>query len=771
MSKYLSTCIFLILGIYATAQSEIKIGEWKSHLPYHRISHVETSEEKVYYATNESVLVVDKEDMSFDFLSTIEGLSEVGIQNMLYDKANHQLILAYDNSVIDIVSNDGIFKISDIKNQIDIQGDKSIYDMYIQNGQYLYLATGFGLIQFDLLSREFGFTLNISEPVFAVDGTGSDLIIATDTGVYKLDLTTTNAPGFFAEWTRQQSGLEDNYLPIDVMAYDNKFYVALDTAIYISVDGINYDLLYTETASDYFIKFLKQTTDGWMLGVRKTNNKSKLVFFNDADTQVSQLSDCTRRLKDAEMDDQGRIFLADDWEGIHFLESVSGVCDEYEVNSPEDVIASDLAVHDGTVYVASGGVSDNFGSLNNGYRGFYIYNDKEWTNYNNLTYDFMKGISRIYKTAVNSTGDKVYFGSFGEGLVEYNVETNEPTKLYDTENSSLQYQVGNAPQIRISALNFDAQDNLWIGNFSAEQPISILSADGQWQSFDIRTTDRKISDIVFDDTGLAWIVIRGLSSGVLVYDNNQTLFDTDDDEQRFITSNNSELPASEVLSVAVDNTGSVWVGTGEGAVVFECGAAATDDDCSGNKRKVLQDSIVGFLLETEEILSIAIDGADRKWFGTKNGIFVQSPNGEEQIAVYNEDNSPLFDNTINSMAFDANSGEMYIATNKGIQSLRTETTGATERHSLNVYAFPNPVTPEYSGPIAIKGLASDAEVHITDMNGRLVYKTDALGGQAIWEGKNLNGNNVPGGVYLVFSTTSDFSGNIDSYVTKIMMIR
>ena len=114
---------------------------------------------------------------------------------------------------------------------------------------------------------------------------------------------------------------------------------------------------------------------------------------------------------------------------------------------------------------------------------------------------------------------------------------------------------------------------------------------------------------------------------------------------------------------------------------------------------------------------------------------------------------------------------MYIATDSGLQSVRTETTGARPFHSNEVFAFPNPVRPEYRGPIAIKGLAQDAEVSITDIDGKLVFKTDALGGQAIWDGFNLEGDEVSGGVYLVFSSTNDIFRDIDTFVTKILVIR
>ncbi len=207
-------------------------------------------------------------------------------------------------------------------------------------------------------------------------------------------------------------------------------------------------------------------------------------------------------------------------------------------------------------------------------------------------------------------------------------------------------------------------------------------------------------------------------------------------------------------------------------VMFECGGAAFDSDvCRGVHRKVVVDDNVAFLLETEDVYAIETDGGNRKWFGSRNGIFVQSPDGEDQIIRYTTENSPLYDNTIIDLEFDPLTGIMWIANNKGLQSIKTETLGAEDKHASEVYAYPNPVRPDYVGPIAIKGLVNDASVKITDINGRLVYETTALGGQAIWDGNDYNGRRADTGVYLVFSSGGPAFGTPDSFVSKIFVVK
>ena len=306
----------------------------------------------------------------------------------------------------------------------------------------------------------------------------------------------------------------------------------------------------------------------------------------------------------------------------------------------------------------------------------------------------------------------------------------------------------------------------------ADEPLSVLSNEGTWHSFPAPTSNTSFEEMAIDDNGYKWIIAAGNSGGVVVYDEGESIQDPTDDRSAFFNLNNSEISTNLVYSVAVDLDGDVWVGTAEGPVVFECGGGIFDNpECRGARRTVLQDSIPALLLETEEIRTIAVDGANRKWFGTRRGIFVQSPDGEIQVGRYTVDNSPLFDNVINKMTYDPQSGKMHIATDKGMQAIRTATTGGDRRHDPNnVYAFPNPVRPEYTGEIAIRGLATDANVKITDLNGRLVYETTALGGQAIWDGRDYSGNRATTGVYLVFSSAAVGFDSQDSYVTKILIV-
>jgi Two component regulator propeller len=227
------------------------------------------------------------------------------------------------------------------------------------------------------------------------------------------------------------------------------------------------------------------------------------------------------------------------------------------------------------------------------------------------------------------------------------------------------------------------------------------------------------------------------------------------------------LPDNNVLCIAKDKNSFIWVGTAKGIGIIQCPQQVfTAQGCDAILPIVQQDNFAGYLFGDEQVQSIAVDGADRKWVGTKNGAWLISAEGDKIIYRFTEDNSPLLNNNVQKITIDGNTGEVFFATDKGICSFRST---ATEGETINnnVLVFPNPVPPGYSGTIAIRGLVENAIVKITELDGRLVYQTRALGGQAIWNGRDYKGRTVSTGVYLVLVSDDSRQQKI---VTKIVFI-
>jgi hypothetical protein len=204
-----------------------------------------------------------------------------------------------------------------------------------------------------------------------------------------------------------------------------------------------------------------------------------------------------------------------------------------------------------------------------------------------------------------------------------------------------------------------------------------------------------------------------------------------------------------VLSVAKDKYGFIWIGTTDGIGIIECPMQVfTSQRCPAYLPVVQHGNFNGYLFKGESVQSIAVDGANRKWIATRNGVWLVSENGEKLIYHFTENNSPLLSNDVKQVSIDGSTGEVFFATTKGIISFRsTATEPATENKELLV--FPNPVPPGYTGQIAIKGLVENSIVKIIEPGGRLVYQTRALGGQAIWHGRDYNGRQMASGAYII----------------------
>ncbi|MCF6184530.1 MAG: hypothetical protein L3J56_07880, partial [Bacteroidales bacterium] len=400
---------------------------------------------------------------------------------------------------------------------------------------------------------------------------------------------------------------------------------------------------------------------------------------------------------------------------------------------------------------------------------YNIFENQEWKSY----HIYVDTARNFYSIAVNPKNENNYFfGSWGYGVFEFN--DNKWTTSYNNLNSTLQPVTGYPyGYIRIYGLAFDKNNNLWATNQGTANPISVKTENNQWQSFNINglITNFNLEDIYVTDNNFKWAEL-GKSHGILVLDDNDTPLNKNDDRYKIIkpTTSEGELISSDVTAFSEDKDGNIWMGTGEGVVIYYNADNAFEDDFYADRIQLTsygKDTTEQYLLQTAVITDIETDGANRKWIATQNsGAFLVSQNGKKQILHFDKYNSPLISNTINDIAINPQSGEVFFLTDKGIMSYRSNATEADDFFG-NVYVFPNPVRPGYEGKITVTGLASDVNVKFTDISGNVVYETTALGGQAVWNGKTFDGRRVNTGVYLIFCSNDDGS---ETFVTKLLFI-
>ena len=778
-SIWVSSCV--------SAQEELAIGSWRAHLPYRSGQSVTQSNDAIYYATDWAIVQLDKTEMSTRFISKVDGLSNASIRLIRYNRLSDILIVIYDNSVIDLVHfNEGvpgdIITMNQLKNFNNIVGEKQVYDLHVKNDSIVYLAASYGVSKVNLFTAEFAFTTFTGIDVFNTLVFEGDIYLTTPEGIYKTEEDNVNPDDFGNwQWLGPEVGFPADYSSRVLNVFQNQLYLDINSDLYRR-EGEQLIPIHSEPG--YQIHYL--TTEGAHLlaGYRCISGCFRgRAFYLDANGEDGFIAeDCFGIPNYAVEDEQGRVWFADIYGPFRMVNNVNQEsCTFREFNSPLSENNREIAIYDDQVWVASGNVDRNFS-----YRfldhGFFSFIDGQWSVYNRHTRDEIKGENKE-NTSEGRSDDlfdfititphplsgKIYAGSFYEGLIEFDGET---MNLYNDKNSTLQNAIGDIQRTRISGLAFDQDNNLWVSNHSAPFPLSVYTADGNWKNFDISCSPNELHQVDIDQNGYKWIAVSNTQAGIIVFDTGN-LETPGDDRCRLFTSSNSNLPNNNVNCLAVDLDGDVWVGTTEGIITFGCGSNAFDPECQGFRLIVEQDGFGAYLLDTEEIQTIAIDGANRKWIGTKNGIFVLSSSGEEEVARFTEDNSPLLDNNIIDIAINPDNGEVFIGTNKGILSYRSEAVAGKRLNDKNIIVFPNPVRPEYDGPIAIKGLARDADVKITDVSGKLVFETTALGGQAIWNARDYNGRRVNSGVYLVFSTTNARFINFENpsaAVAKILVI-
>ena len=757
--------------------SALALGEWRSHLPYKFGVSVTQSADFIFYATPWSILRLDKEDGSERRISKVEGLSRAGMERVEWHAGAETLIAVYDNSLIDLISDAGVFALADIRNFNGILAEKRVHDVYINGEQTALLVGNFGLTELDLEQRLFNFSTFTGNEVLGVEIFQNQLYLATDEGMYRSPVDNP----FLEDFTTWEFFDAAGAFPSD---FTVRAVAVWRDALYFETGGVLYKWSGTELTTildlgNRFAAYLTAEGARLILGLAcetyDDDCDSDAYFFSDDNDFTIAGGGCVSRPLDALEDERGDVWFADQFQTFRTSRTDGERCEQRTFDSPPSHEVSEILLEGDRVYVATNGPTSQTFFYRFFDDGLAVQTDNSWTIYNSRTTEQLRPptgrIRDIFALAYDPANDLLFGGSLLEGFFEFDGEN---FTLYNETNTPLRAPLNDSGRIRIGDLLFDAATgNLWVTNYLAEVPLHVRLADGSWQSFAPPDGETQLTNLALDPNGYVWITT--VESGIYVFDPGELTTPNDERWRNITQSGNGEeqagLPSNRIFSIATDRDGGVWVGTELGVAVFECGGSAFDAAiCPGIKPTFEQDGILGFLLETTSVRDIEIDGGNRKWFGTDAGIFVQSPNGREQIAHFNEENSPLFDNVIRDLAIQPTTGEVYVGTNRGLQSFLGDAVQGQLFNSERVTVYPNPVRPEYDGPIAIRGVAQDANVKITDVTGQLVFEGEALGGQAIWDGRDYTGRRVNTGVYLIYATNTNRRDRAEAVVGRVLVV-
>lgn len=764
--------VFIFLSLFAFSQ-EFELGAWRDYLPYRNVINIEYVNQKYYAATPYAVYYLNEEDNSLERLTKINKLSDFSISVMAQNEQEETLIIGYESGSIDLIKNGNVTNLSGIVTS-NIIGDKQIYNIY-SDGNLSYLSCGFGIVVLDIERQEVKDTYIIGAggaQVKVNDLTifSDSIFAATDVGVYKASLNSQ----FLSDpnnWSLETLITSDTYNLItsyaDGLILSANYTGYLTDTLYSFKNNV-FQQVASLTNNDYFGFSYKDnnlllSTQRGVIEVDENLQQLDLLY-TYAETSFIKPNNCLWKDNACWVADRdnGMVKVANNYNYVRYL-----------IQGPFGNDVFYMTTNGDDLWVASGRTEGSAWNSTFNMNGVYHYNSNEWRMYNGLTDVELSSADSIFDYVHIAVDPKdethIMASSFKGGVVE--IRDNAFVKRHTWHNSSLQRRLTDMTKTCVAGSAFDADGNFWVANAFVNEPLSLFTPEGEWKSF-VCTASMKggiTTELYIDKTnGYIWMAAKG--GGIMVYDNNQTPLDETDDQFQSITTSEGTgaLPSDIVNTIVEDQNGAIWLGTENGPVViysprniFEGG------DYDAQEILIEQDGILEVLLGTEDINEIVIDGANRKWFATEGGgLFLISEDGTEMINSFTTENSPIFSNTINALAIHPKTGEVYVGTDKGIMGYKGEATEPNDRFQ-GVYAYPNPVRPEYEGKIAIKGLTNNSDVKITDASGNLVASTTSLGGQAIWDGKTLSGERVATGIYYVFIVTEDGS---DKIATKLLFV-
>jgi ligand-binding sensor domain-containing protein len=762
MTRSLLISIFCILPISLSGQAPV--GTWTDHLSYNSAKRLAIGTNEIFASTGSSIIKYNKEFNELSKLSRTQGLSETGINSIGFSREYNSLIISYSSSNIDLVKDNTVYNIPDIKRKY-IPGNKTIYKI-VTNGKYAYLACSFGIVVVDLIKNEIFDTWKpgaggLVAEVYDVTFGNNKIFAATNSGVYFADQANT-ALSYYASWNQIKSlrGASASYNAVIVSG--SKIYVNRNetSASGDSVFMIDNNATLFSFQSGTFNRSFDSYPGGFTISSEKA-----IRIYNDAGSLIKTLTaflSGTPNISQAVIDGND-IWIADISKGLIKGTNMTTFANLVLPGPATNNVVS-ITNKNGTTYIAGGSV-DN--SWNNQWRDLqiFIHENNSW---NSVTSTTLKDAMRVIPDPLNS--NHYFVSTWGMGLLEY--ENNVIKNKYDDSNSPLKTIIPGGPYSRICGLAMDQSGNLWITHTGVPGSIKVLKPDGTWITFSSITIDvPTIGDLLISKAGYKWVILpRG--NGLFVLDDKNTPGNFSDDRYRsFFIMDNDGNSISGVFSIVEDLDGNIWVGTDQGPVIYYNPNQIFDTDLKAYRVIIPRNDGTGlgdYLLKSETITSIAVDGANRKWIGTlSSGAYLISADGSKQLANYTEENSPLYSNTIAGIGIDDKSGEVWIGTAKGVISLRGDATSG-EGGFKNVYTFPNPVRTDFKGNVTITGLVRDSQIKITDVSGNLVYETVSKGGVATWDLRTYNGQRVSTGVYMVFCASSDGKA---SFVTKMLVIK
>ncbi|MDR2963821.1 MAG: T9SS type A sorting domain-containing protein [Bacteroidales bacterium] len=756
MKKRLAYCLLLVCmsTILCAQQSVYK--NWREYFSFYATKQIEQYENIAIVLSDNGVFFYNTESEKITRLTKLQGLSAVDLTCMTYDTPSKRLFIGYANGTIDVVSlpSLNITSIVDIY-QKPIYNSKAINQIQISNN-IAYIATDFGIVTFNVEKMQFLHTTifgALGEYVAVNESCvqAQTLYAATNTGIFSIDISKNLSDNTL--WTRESTFAHGNdktqhiltfagniyYVPEINNLRDTVFvYNGSSTSEFRTLSHINR----LRTVGNDFAVISPQTIELYntQLELSKTisaDDFAEIPLINKNSNDLLYINN--------------NLFITGNTPGLTNVSNKKTITPE----GPYSNHVADVAFNNNKLYVA-GGRYDlwNYGMIN-------VLRENSWSGHWNWS---VRNSTKLY---VPNGTNIYYYATLGFGLVQSSSPYGFDT-IFNRSNSILLPPLYNNIEsefVSVNTLTSDRKNNIWMINYYTKEPLVVKTTDGRWFSYSLQI-DYNSRDIVVDRNNTKWIAGN---NKLVAFNENGSFENTADDRLVLLNLEDNEgIIAGWSRCLALDINGVLWIGTDQGLAYHAHPTQVLNGNTTLVRPKITIDGEIGYVLSSESINCIFVDGGNRKWVGTENsGVFlISTAEPVTQIHHFNVDNSPLPTNNVHAITINQTTGEVFFASDKGLVSFMSDATlGVAEQEEILI--FPNPVREHYTGDIRIQKLTANAHVHITDMDGNMVFATIANGGTAVWNGQNTRGERVATGVYFVYASNDDGS---QTRVSKLLFI-
>ncbi|MBQ2025562.1 MAG: hypothetical protein II215_03715 [Paludibacteraceae bacterium] len=770
--KQIAIIVCLLLHSVCTWAS-FQVGEWKSYLSFQGASQLLVTPNKVYAIAEQHLCALDKDSKALQILTKIDGLSQNNVQAMAYCPQNDVLLLVYSNANIDLVNSNGtIYNIPDLLDK-NWAVDKTVYQIYIEQDK-AYLACGFGILVVDLTKREIKETYIIGvdakkEPIYGITANNTHIFALSTSAIYKAEKTANLLD--FNVWQ-----IDPISLPVGLQS---KQLFTLNNQLF-TIENQTKIWQYKDNAWQVFFEG-DQNTVSWTQnnqGIYITGGTKGIFHYTP---QLEQVAHYDYYALMACVEDS-KVWLVAGGNAVACSTSPTQL-DVYTINSMPNAPIKELQMQNGVLTVAPGGY------WTDRYRYYcqipMMLQNEQWVNYTEQSMHallFTDYVLDVTSVAINPNHpDQFYFTTWGEGL--FQVTNGVVSQVFNETNSNgffVSAIPGNDHYVRLDGLTYDDKGNLWLLN--TYSGIKVLDTENNWHQLPYQPLldCSSLRHLLFTKS-LNWCVNVRSKPGVFVFANNKTLTDMSDDKYRFfggsdfIDKDGKTVLVDNVYDVAEGTDGTVWVGTNVGPILFNNLSKVFDASYRCTRIKIPRNdgtNLADYLLDGVAVQAIEVDAGNRKWIGTASaGAYLLSPDGKTTIHHFTAQNSPLTSNNIVDIAIDHQTGIVYFGTPEGLFAYRSDAMQEEDKATQEtIYAFPNPVRPDFDGVITIAGLEENSTVWITDASANVVFQGQTSGGSISWNGRNASNQKVAGGVYFVLVSNGN-SNNHRSVATKILIVR